>query len=102
MKTQTRSKGTKRRTGQRPSDAPWPQVGYIGMPQFMHALSLRSAQSVYSYVAQGLLPAPEPIGPNRIGWRVEVARQALDELPGKVRTTAARGRVRSTVSGGGA
>ena len=65
--------------------SPWPPVGFITITQLMAALGVRSVQSVYSYVQKGLIPPPDSIGPNRIGWRVDVARQALDELPTKVR-----------------
>lgn len=83
---QREARGEARKAPRRVADfSPWPPVGFIKIEQLMAAVGLRSTQSVYNYVQQGLLPEPEPIGPNRIGWRVEVARQALDELPTKVR-----------------
>jgi len=68
-----------------PDSTPWPPVGYITLAQMMHALAVRAPQTVYSYVQQQLIPEPDPIGPNRIGWRVDKARRALDELPDRVR-----------------
>jgi predicted DNA-binding transcriptional regulator AlpA len=67
----------------RHSTAPWPDYGFITVEMMMAALSVTSAQTVYNYCADDLLPMPERIGPTRIGWRVEVARNALDELPAK-------------------
>ncbi|MCL4747826.1 MAG: hypothetical protein KJZ83_20820 [Burkholderiaceae bacterium] len=65
--------------------SPWPPCGYVNIAQMMAALGVKAPQTVYSYVAQGLISEPEPIGPNRVGWKVERARKDLDELPGKVR-----------------
>lgn len=68
-----------------PDTTPWPPVGYVTIAQLMAALAVKAPQTVYNYVQQGLLPQPDPIGPNRVGWRVDVARQALDTLPERVR-----------------
>jgi len=68
-----------------PDHSPWPPVGYVVMSQMMAAIGVKSPQTVYSYVQQDLLPAPVTIGPNRIGWPVEQAREALEALPEKVR-----------------
>ena len=65
--------------------SPWPAQGFITMNQMMAALGVKASQTVYNYIQAGLLPAPEPIGPNRIGWRVKIARDALDTLPDRVR-----------------
>lgn len=74
-----------RRPPRRPDLSPWPPRGFVTVPQLMAALGLKSAQSVYTYIAQGLLPPLEPIGPNRVGLRVEVAAKALEQLPSLVR-----------------
>ena len=79
---QSRRKHSARRL---PDHSPWPPVGFVTLAQIMAAVGVRSPQTVYDYVERGLLPRPDPIGPNRIGWRVEVARRALDELPARVR-----------------
>lgn len=68
-----------------PDHSPWPPRGFVTVTQMMAALGVRSPQTVYSYVRQGLLPEPSPIGPNRIGWPVAAAGEAVDSLPEKVR-----------------
>jgi predicted DNA-binding transcriptional regulator AlpA len=82
----------KRRHGatRKPDRTPWPPVGYVTLAQFMAALGVRAPQTIYTYVEKGLIPAPDPIGPNRVGWRVERARKALDELPERVRRNEAQ------------
>lgn len=85
MSEQTRNIRRKHSARRLPDSTPWPPVGYVTLAQLMSALAVRAPQTVYSYVQQGLLPQPDPIGPNRIGWRVDVARRALDELPDRVR-----------------
>jgi predicted DNA-binding transcriptional regulator AlpA len=67
----------------RPSVAPWPPYGFVTVEQMMAALGAESAQTVYTRINDRLLPAPERIGPTRVGWRVDVARAALDALPAK-------------------
>lgn len=69
---------------------PWPKVGFINPAQMRAALGRSSEQTVRNYITRGLLPAPLWIGPNRRGWPVEQARQALAELPAKVQATRAR------------
>lgn len=71
-----------------PDSSPWPPVGYVTMTQMMAAVGVRSAQTVYSYVQQELLPEPVAIGPNRIGWPVAQARVAVETLPERVRRNA--------------
>lgn len=71
-----------------PDPSPWPPVGYVVMSQMMAAVGVKSAQTVYSYVQQDLLPAPVTIGPNRIGWPVAQAREAVEALPERVRRNA--------------
>lgn len=85
MSEQDRNNRRKHSARRLPDHTPWPPVGFVTLPQFMHALGLRAPQTVYSYVQRGLLPQPDPIGPNRVGWRVDVARRALEELPDRVR-----------------
>lgn len=80
--TQARGKPLKRRL---PDPSPWPPVGFVTITQMMAAIGVRSPQTVYSYVSQDLLPAPVSIGPNRIGWPVALAREAVETLPERVR-----------------
>ena len=71
-----------------PDTSPWPPVGYVTLSQMMAAMGVRSAQTVYSYVQQDLLPEPVAIGPNRVGWPVALARSAIETLPERVRRNA--------------
>lgn len=75
---------TRRNPPRLPDPTPWPEIGYISVEQLMHSLGGASLNTIYSYKRQGLIPEPDRIGPNKIGWRVEVARQALADLPAKV------------------
>lgn len=67
-----------------PDPTPWPATGYVSVEMLMHGMGGASVSTVYSYKRQGLIPEPERIGLNKIGWKVEVARQALADLPAKV------------------
>ena len=75
---------TSRRRELRPEAAPWPEVGFVGIAAMRVALNRCSAQTVYNYIADDLLPPMIDIGINRVGWPVDVARQALVDLPAKV------------------
>lgn len=85
-----RIESAKRKPAKRrlPDPSPWPPVGYVTMPQMMAAIGVRSAQTIYSYVQQELLPEPVAIGPNRVGWPVSQARLAVETLPERVRRNA--------------
>lgn len=81
-----------------PDFGPWPQVGFVGIDKMRAALD-RSEQGVRNLVDEKLLPPLVAIGPNRVGWPVDVARQAIVALPGllaarrrPVRGIGARGR----------
>lgn len=78
------------RTRRMPDFGPWPPVGYVGLEKMMAAVGVASPQTIYSHVQAGYLPAPQRTGPNRIGWPVEQARQAIAELPNRVGRRAAR------------
>lgn len=91
----TQSDPGSRRRQLRPEAAVWPEVGFVGIAAMRLALNRCAAQTIYNYIAEGLLPPMVDIGPNRVGWPVEVARQALVDLPAKVaaRKAAQRQRV---------
>lgn len=74
----------------RPQDATWPSVGYVGVPGMRLAMGGCSHQTVYTYIREGLLPPMIDIGIGRRGWPVDVARQAIVELPGKIAARKAR------------
>lgn len=67
-----------------PDPSPWPLTGYVSVEMLMHGMGGASVSTIYSYKRIGLLPEPDRIGLNKVGWRVEVARQALADLPAKV------------------
>lgn len=71
---------------------PWPELGYVTKKHLAQVLGRSSPRGVDSLIEQGLIPHPIAIGLSRVGWPVQEARQAVEELPTKV---AARGEVRT-------
>ncbi len=78
---------TKPRPG--PDLSPWPPVGYITRGQMRAAAGGVANQTLCNWEAAGLIPKAVFYAPNRCGWPVDVARQALADLPSKVTAHAA-------------
>lgn len=84
ISNQTQAERKSRRRELRPEAPIWPEFGFVGIAAMRVALNRCSAQTVYNYIRDGLLPPTIEIGINRVGWSVDVARQALADLPTKV------------------
>lgn len=66
---------------------PWPVYGWVTLRHVAEAASI-SVPTVRRRIAEGLFPPPVRYLPNRLGWKVEVARAFVDNMP---ETTAATG-----------
>jgi len=67
-----------------PDPTPWPASGYVTVPQMMHAAGNVCIGTIYKHIRTGALPKPIETSLNRVGWPVDVARQAIAELPARL------------------
>jgi hypothetical protein len=71
-----------------PDYGPWPPVGYVTPRKVMAALGGVSDETIRNYEASGLLPKRQPITGGQGGWQVDLIREALAALPGKLKARA--------------
>ncbi len=70
-------------TAQKPNDV-WPGAVYVTREQMAKALGRKTPRSVDDLVKQGLIPRPMPLGDRLVGWPVQVAFNACQELPERI------------------
>jgi hypothetical protein len=73
-----------------PDYGPWPPAGFVTPQQVMAALGGCTDETLRNYEKAGLLPVREPFSGARSGWRVEVARRMVEELPARLAEAARR------------
>jgi hypothetical protein len=73
-----------------PDYGPWPPVGFVTPQQVMAALGGCTDETLRNYEKAGLLPLREPFSGARSGWRVDVARRMVEELPTRLAEAARR------------